>query len=139
MTIGPLPIRQIDSRSLRRGTELLDEVADDRPGVVRTRPGFGMELRGPRMLLREIEPFDGAVVERNVRRLALLGSLDGEAVVLRRDEHAPGRTLEHRMVRAAMPERQLVRLHPGDPEPLVDEVAVVQELLGRVPILGNER
>ena len=25
---------------------------------------------------------------------------------------------------------------PGDPEPLVDEVAVVQELLGRVPILG---
>jgi carbamoyl-phosphate synthase small subunit len=25
---------------------------------------------------------------------------------------------------------------PGDPEPLVDEIAVVQELIGRVPILG---
>src|SRR5207247_2517101 len=25
---------------------------------------------------------------------------------------------------------------PGDPEPLVDEVAVIRELLGRVPILG---
>jgi carbamoyl-phosphate synthase small subunit len=25
---------------------------------------------------------------------------------------------------------------PGDPEPLLDEVAVVRELLGRVPILG---
>jgi carbamoyl-phosphate synthase small subunit len=25
---------------------------------------------------------------------------------------------------------------PGDPEPLVDEVAVIQELLGRVPLLG---
>ena len=25
---------------------------------------------------------------------------------------------------------------PGDPEPLVDEVAVLRELLGRVPVLG---
>ena len=25
---------------------------------------------------------------------------------------------------------------PGDPEPLVDEIATVRELLGRVPVLG---
>src|SRR6266404_5481996 len=107
MTIGPLPIRQIEWRSLRRGTQALDELSDDRPRVVRPRPGLGMELRGARPLARKIEPLDGAVVERDVRRLALLGRLDGEAVVLRRHEHATGGAIEHGMVRATMAERQL--------------------------------
>ena len=40
---------------------------------MRARPGLGMELCGPRVLVRELEPFDRAVVQGDVRRFALLG------------------------------------------------------------------
>src|SRR3954454_16870380 len=105
-------MRQIEWRSLRRGTKLLDELADDRPRVVRAGAGLGMELRRARALARKVEPLDGAVVQRHVRRLALVRPLHGKAVVLRRHEHASGRALQHRMGRATVAERQLVRLHP---------------------------
>ena len=72
-----------------------------------------MELRRPRTLAWKVEALDRAVVERHVRSLALLRRLDREAVVLGRNKHAAGCALEHRMVRAAVTERQLVRLHSG--------------------------
>src|SRR5439155_16940531 len=108
--------------SSRRGTELLDEIADDRPGVARAWACLWMELRRARALGREVERLDSAVVERHVRRLPRLRRLDREAVVLRRHEHAAACPLEHRMVRAAVTERQLERLHPDrKPEQLVTQ------------------
>src|SRR6478672_11274969 len=100
-------MRQIEWRSSRLGSglQLPDELADDRPRVVRARTCLRMKLRGARTLAREVEPLDGSVVQRHVRRLALLRRLDRETVVLRRDEHATRRALEHRMVCAAMAER----------------------------------
>ena len=42
---------------------------EDRPGVVRARPGLRVELDRARLQLGEVEALDGAVVERDVRRL----------------------------------------------------------------------
>src|ERR671922_2848067 len=103
MTIGPEPIRQIDSRSGRLGkTVSFYEFVDQVPGVVRARAGLGVELHRARAQLWEVEPLDGAVVERDVRRLARLARLDGEPVVLARDEDALAAPLEHRVVGAAV-------------------------------------
>src|SRR5689334_1686345 len=109
MTIGPAPIRQIDSRSGRLGNaaHLLDPAVEDRPGIVRARAGLGMELDGAGAQLREVEPLDRPVVERDVGRLAALTGRDGEAVVLAGDEHAAAGALEHRVVGAAMAELEL--------------------------------
>src|SRR5262245_52260008 len=68
-----------------------------------------MELDRMCAEIGEVEALDGPVVERDVRRLRAFGRLDGEAVVLARDEHAAGSTLEHGVVRAAVAERELVR------------------------------
>src|SRR5689334_511554 len=103
MTIGPEPTMRIDRRSSLRGiAELLDPALDQRPCVVRPRPGLRMELQRACTELREREPLDGAVVERDVRRFCRLARVDAEAVVLRGHEHAAARALEHRMVRAAV-------------------------------------
>src|SRR5215212_4055523 len=96
--------------SSRRGTEVLHELAQDRPGVVRAWARLGMELRRAGAQVAEVEALDGAVVEGDVRRLARLRRLDGEAVVLARDEDAAARALQHRVVRTAVPEGELVRL-----------------------------
>ena len=80
-----------------------------RPRVVRPGPRLGMELHRARAQLREGEPLDGAVVERDVRRLGRLGGVDAKPWFCARDEHAARRALEHRMVRAAVAERQLER------------------------------
>src|SRR5436189_4152119 len=88
-------------------------VLDQRPGVVRTGPGFGMELQRARAKLGEREPLDGSVVERDVRDRGRLARVDAEAVVLCSHEHAAARALEHGMVRAAMAERQLRRREAG--------------------------
>src|SRR6476646_2339943 len=94
--------------SSRRGkARLLDPAGEDRPGVVRARTGLGVELHGPGSKLGIGEALDRAVVERFVCRRTIVGRADGEAVVLARDEHTPRLALEHRMVRAAMAERQL--------------------------------
>src|SRR6266487_5407024 len=102
---------QMECRSSRRGTQgyLLHPAFENRPGIVRARARFGMELHGASALAREVEPFDRAVVQRDVCRLARIGRFDREAVVLRGDEHVSGRALEHGMVRAAVAERKLVR------------------------------
>src|SRR5439155_13815450 len=62
---------------------------------------------------REVESLDGAIVERDVRDLLGRARLDREAVVLARHEDAVGALVEHRMVRAAVPERKLVGLVTG--------------------------
>src|SRR2546425_4786264 len=96
---------QIESRSARRGIgNLLDPGLEHRPRVVRPRPGLRMELHRPRPQLRQIEALDGAVVERDVRRLARPGRCNGEAVVLTRDEDTTCRPLEDGMVGAAVAE-----------------------------------
>src|SRR3954464_10349067 len=80
MTIGPEPIRQIERRSRRLGKRhLLDPLAEQRPRVVRARPRCGMELHRARRQLREVEPLDGAVVERDVRGASLRRRSDREA------------------------------------------------------------
>ena len=72
-----------------------------------------MELHAPDRPTLDTQALDRLVVERFVGDddvgLAL-GSLDCEAVVLARHEHAARLGLEHRMVRAAMAEAQLVRV-----------------------------
>src|SRR5436305_3247979 len=110
MTIGPEPIRQIDSRSRRLGIRhLLHPPVEERPGVMWPRACLRVELHGACALAPEVEALDRAVVERDVCRLARLRRCDREAVVLRGDEHTFGRALDHRMVRAAVSEWQLVR------------------------------
>src|SRR5262245_52077781 len=100
--------------SSRRGSaHLLDPAVDQRPRVVGARAGLRVELHRARTQLRIGEPLDGAVVERLVRRGAVLGRRDREAVVLARDEDAAARALEDRVVRAAVAERELERPEPG--------------------------
>src|SRR5919199_3174435 len=114
MTIGPEPIRQIEWRSPLRGTgNLLDPAFEQRPRVVRPRPRLGVELRRAGAQLREVESFDGLVVEGHVRRLGVVRRRDREAVVLARDEDAAGLPLEHGVVRAAVAEWELEGLVPG--------------------------
>src|SRR3954462_2450880 len=97
---------QIDSMSVRLGIrDLLHPALEERPRVVRAWPGFGMELERSRTQIRQVEALDGAVVERDVRRLGCLGRLHREAVVLARDENSAALPLEHGVVRAAMAER----------------------------------
>src|SRR5262245_19842041 len=111
MTIGPEPMMQTASMSSLRGSaHLLDPGLDERPCVVRAGPCLRVELQRPGSELRIGEPFDGAVVERRVRGGAVARLAHGEAVVLARDEHESRRTLQHRMVRSTVAERELVRL-----------------------------
>src|SRR2546423_14300375 len=112
MTIGPEPIRQIERRSLLRGTgDLLDPALEEWPRVVRPRSRLRVELRRAGTQLGKVEALDRLVVERHVRRLGIVRRCDREAVVLARDEDAAGRALEHRVGRAAVAE--------GEPERLV--------------------
>ena len=53
-------------------------------------PGLRVELHRVRAQLGEVEALDGAVVERDVRRLLGVARRDREAVVLDRHEHAAG-------------------------------------------------
>src|SRR5437867_5419997 len=115
MTIGPEPIRQTDSMSRRLGkrAHLLDPPVDQAPRVVRTGPCLGVELDGARAQLGVLEPLDGLVVERDMCRLPRLARSDREPVVLRGHEHPARGTLDDRMVRSTVPERELERLVPG--------------------------
>src|SRR5687768_1407587 len=106
-------MRQIDLRSVLRGiphprdTNLLDPALEDRPGVMRSRACLGVELDRAGAEVREVEALDRSVVEGDVRRLRVVGRRDREAVVLTRDEDAAGPPLEHGVVRAPVPEREL--------------------------------
>src|SRR5579859_1881019 len=112
MTIGPEPTRQIVSMSVLRG-KLVHPLLEQRPRIVWAGTGFWMELQRTSAQLREREALDRSVVERDVRRLFGVRGTHGEAVVLARDEHTLVCALQHRMVRAAMAERELERLVPG--------------------------
>src|SRR5512132_2214525 len=101
------------SRRLGEAAHLLDPRFEDPPGVVRPGAGLRVELHRTGALAAQLEALDRAVVERDVRLLAGLGRSDGEAVVLGRDEDAVRRALEHRVVRAPVAERELVRLATG--------------------------
>ena len=76
---------------------------------MRPRPGFGMELHRARPFAGQRKALDGPVVERDVRDLRPVAS-HREAVVLARDQHAVRAQVEHRVVRAAVPEGKLERL-----------------------------
>src|SRR5690349_14991914 len=93
--------------------QLPDPVGDDRRAVVRAGARLWMELRGTRPQLREVETLDSAVVQRGVRDALAAARRDREAVVLRGHEHAARAVVEHRMVGAAMPERELEGLVSG--------------------------
>ena len=91
MTIGPDPMTQIDSMSVRRGT------SGGAPATNRSRigqascgpgPASGWNCTERARSSGKSKPLDRAVVERDVRRLGALRRLDGEAVVLARDEDA---------------------------------------------------
>src|SRR5689334_10420091 len=85
-----------------------------------------MVLHAEHRQLPVAQPLAGAVVQVDVARLPAAarqgGRVDGEVVVLRRDLHAPGGEILHRVVGAMMAERQLVRASAGgQPEDLVAE------------------
>jgi carbamoyl-phosphate synthase small subunit len=119
---------QIDSMSLRRGIgHLLDPGLEQRPRVVRAGAGLGMKLERARAQLREVEALDGAVVERDVRRLRRLAKAGAKVTVHPHDVDADTLT-RHDGV--------LLSPGPGDPEPLVAETKTVAELLGRTNVMG---
>ena len=72
-----------------------------------------MELHGARIQVGEVEALDRPVVQGDRRRLRVLGRLHGEPMVLRGDEHAAQLARQHRMVGAAVAERQLEGLVVG--------------------------
>src|SRR6266511_5734665 len=124
MTIGPEPIKQMDSRSGRLGkaAHLLDPAVEQRPRVMRPRARFGMELHRARAQLGEVEALDRAVVEGNVRRLPRLAGRDREAMVLAGDEDAARGPLDDGVIRAAVAVGELERRVPGgEREQLVAE------------------
>src|SRR4051812_23239477 len=98
-------MRRIEWMSSLRG-KARHPVLDEWPRVVRARACLWMELHRARAIARHRQPLDRAVVERDVRHLGRVTRIDAEAVVLRCDEHPPSRSLEHGMVRAAVPERK---------------------------------
>src|SRR6516162_7518627 len=111
-----------DWRSSRRGTEILHPALEERPGIMRPRPGLRVELHRACAELRVVEPFDRAVVEGDVCCLAALARPDGEAVVLARHKDAAGAPVYDGMVGAAVAERKLEGLEPGrEREQLVAE------------------
>ena len=71
-----------------------------------------MKLQRPGVLLRKGDALHRPVVQGNVRNGRGVAS-HREAVVLTGDENAARRELEHRVIRASMPERQLERLEAG--------------------------
>src|SRR3954451_2795376 len=143
MTIGPEPTMQMVSMSVLFGN-FSNPGVDEGVRVVRSRPRFRMELDRACARLGEAQTFHRLVVERDVRRVALVLRAYGEAVVLARHEHAAARALEHRMVDPAVTERELERLVAGglrdqlmseaDPE----DVGAPEQGAHR-PRLGDER
>src|SRR5436305_1605483 len=143
MTIGPEPTMQMLSKSVRFG-KLVHPGVDEGIGVVRPGTGLGMELDRARAQLGEREALDRVVVERQVRRVALVLRAQGKAVVLARHEDAAARALEHRMVDAAVAERELERLVAGRlrdqlvPEADAEHIRAAEEVAD-ARRLGDER
>src|SRR6185312_1035160 len=98
------------------GFDALEELPEQRLGVVRSWRSFGMILNGEHWQGAMPQAFYRFVVQVHVRHLELGGarnsgvvSLDREAMILRRYQHAPRRDIEHWVVSAAMAVRHLGR------------------------------
>src|SRR5688572_14808715 len=89
-------------------------------GVVRSGRGLGVELE--RLEAVAAEPFDGAVVERDMADLGRVARRHREAVILRRHEDALRTGDADGMVGAAVAEGELERLQAErEPDELVAE------------------
>src|SRR5262249_36162899 len=87
-----------------------EEFVEKRARVVRPRCGLRVILYRENRQFPVLQPFDRAVVQVEVRNLKVgragnpVGAaLDGEPMVLRRNEHTPGRQVLYRMISAAVP------------------------------------
>src|SRR2546428_2464318 len=111
-----------ESASFHQVREAVEQVA----GVVRARRRLGMVLQAEHGQLGVAQALARPVVEVDVRRLPAAagerGRVHGEAVILRRDLHEPGREVTDRVVRAGVADRRLVRTAAGrEPDDLVSE------------------
>src|SRR5262245_61076670 len=116
MMIGPAPMIRMLSMSVRLGTLLLlhqlHESIEQVSDVVRAGTRFGMALESEGRPVGPRNPLQAAVEQRHVRDTDGRGQrrrVDGEAMVLARDQHLSRITVEHRMVRAVMAELHLER------------------------------
>ena len=155
MTIGPLPISRIVSRSSLRGTSpsarlhalrrtSLGTDSARRAGI-RTRFRGGTPARCSRWRSFAADPFrDVAVVQVQVRDDASFRKrvgVDGVVVVLARDLDPAGREVPHRMVAAVVTEAQLERLRAeGEAHDLVRGRCRTRERCpGAAPTLSRAR
>src|SRR5262245_22835404 len=107
---------------LHGGDELFKKIAT----ILGPRAGLGMVLDGEDRQLAVADALHGAVVQVDVRDLDARGlqprGIDRVAVVLRGDVDPAGAQVLHRMVAAAVSERQLERARPeGAADDLVAE------------------
>src|SRR5215211_234080 len=140
MTIGPEPMTRILRRSSLRGNQSLHEPIEEVQSVMRPRAGLRVVLHGRARHVAQDQALDRAVVQVQLLelrdaevRLPAHGLVGGdrslavraehrEAVVLRGDLDSTRLQVLHRVVRAAMAERQLEGVEPDRPaEQLVAE------------------
>lgn len=79
--------------------------------IMRAGTCFGVILDRINRKASMTEPFDGVVVQVDVRDLAVAWKrigIDREAMILRCDFDPPGRQVLHRLISAVMTERELV-------------------------------
>src|SRR5439155_3249983 len=105
--------------------------------IVGSRGCFGVKLDAERLLRRSSQTLAGLVVQVDVGRLdsgRKRGEVDAEAVVLRRDLHAPRRDVLDRLIRAAMTELELVGLRAeSERENLVPETDAEDRFFSEEP------
>jgi hypothetical protein len=107
--------------SVLRG-KFLDPALEQRPAVVRARAGLGMELHGARIQLGEVEPLDVPSYREIAVASESSSGVTANPWFCEVTSTRPDVALEHRMVGAAVAERQLERLVPGrEAEQLVAE------------------
>src|SRR5436190_549879 len=100
---------QASPELLRGFGKCSEELLKQWSGVVGSRCRLGMVLNAKHRKLAMAEPFDRSVVEIHVRDLEvgsaghrLFIPLNGEAVILRRDQHVTRRDFPDRMISAAV-------------------------------------
>src|SRR5256885_6076230 len=111
-----------ESASFHQVREAVEQIVR----VVRARRRLGVVLHAEHGQFGVTQALARSVVQVQVARLPTAPGerrrIDGEAVVLRRDLHAPGREILHGMVGAVMAEGQLVGLAAGrEPQDLMAE------------------
>src|SRR5262249_57068079 len=100
-----------------------------------------MPLKAKRRPIRARQSLEGTVEERHVGRSQVSRNgrrIDGEAVVLAGNDHAPGVEVLHRMVRAVMAELHLHGLRArGEPHELVTQADAEHRQARRVEDLAD--